>query len=214
MRLLVVVIILAVLFALPLAIFGDRFDNALEGPAAVRWLRAFGLEWAWAVGVGLILADLFLPVPATAVMAALGILYGPLAGGLIGGAGSVLAGSIAYALARVIGRRGALLLVGERDLARTQRFFTRAGGYAVAFSRALPLLAEVVACLAGLAGMRPARFLLALACGSLPMGLVFAALGYYGSDRPTLAIAISAILPLLLWPVARRLTSKPSGSEK
>lgn len=208
MRLFLIILLLSILFALPLAIFGDRFDRALEGPAAVEWLKAYGLQWAWAVGVGLMVADLFLPVPSTAIMAALGILYGPIAGGLISTAGSMLAGGIAYGLARLIGRRGALILVGERDLARAQHFFARSGGYAVAFSRALPLLAEVIACLAGLAGMRTARFVLALACGALPMGMVFAWLGHVGGDRPVLSVVISAAAPLVLWPVARRLMAE------
>lgn len=213
MRLFLIVLALAALFALPLAIFGDRFDSALEGPAAVSWLKSYGMEWAWAVAIGLIVADLVLPVPATAVMAALGILYGPVTGGLLGAGGSMLAGAGAYSLARLLGRRGALLLVGARDLVRARQFFLRAGGYAIAFSRALPLLAEVIACLAGLAGMPLRRFLVALACGSLPMGLAFAWLGHHGADRPSVAVAISAILPLLLWPVARRLigrTPKPA----
>lgn len=204
MRLVLILVALAVLFASPLLIFGERFDRAFVEQGGVEWLRGFG-AWAWAVGVGLLVADLVLPVPATAVMAAMGLLYGPILGGVIGGAGSMLAGSIAYGLSRSIGRRAAVFLVGERDLERAHAFFSRAGGWAVAIARPMPLLAEVIACLAGLARMGAGRFFLALACGSLPMGLAFAWLGYSGADRPVLAVAVSALSPLLLWPVARRL---------
>ena len=37
-------------------------------------------SWAWALGIALIWADLVLPVPQTAVIAALGIIYGTLLG--------------------------------------------------------------------------------------------------------------------------------------
>ncbi|HOB76636.1 MAG TPA: VTT domain-containing protein [Phycisphaerae bacterium] len=193
---------LGVLFAIPLAIFGEQFDRAFVERGGVEWLRGFG-AWAWAVGIGLLVADLVLPVPATPVMSALGILYGPIAGGLIGGLGSMLAGSIAYGLTRMLGRRAAVFLAGERDLRRSEAFFNRTGGWAVAVARPVPLLAEVIVCLAGLARMRPGKFFVALACGSLPMGMVFAALGHSGAERPMLALAISALAPMVLWPVAR-----------
>jgi len=204
MRLLLIFIGLALLFAIPLAVFGERFDRAFAQQGGAEWLRGFG-TWAWAVGIGLLVADLVLPIPATPVMSALGIIYGPVVGGLIGGAGSVLSGSIAYGLTRLLGRRAAVFLAGERDLQRAEAFFRRAGGWAVAVARPMPLLAEVIACLAGLARMRPGRFFLALACGSLPMGLIFATLGYAGSNRPLLALVLSGLVPLLLWPVVQRL---------
>lgn len=205
MRLLLILVGLAILFTVPLVVFGDRFDRAFQERGGVAWLQSYG-PWAWAVAVGLIVSDLFLPVPATVVMAALGILYGPVVGGLIGAAGSMLAGGVAFGLCRTLGRRAAVLLAGEQDLARTHAFFERSGGWAVALARPLPLLAEVVACLAGLARMPTSKFVLALAAGSLPMGLAFATLGYTGSNRPSLAVVASAAAPLLLWPVARRLT--------
>ena len=40
------------------------------------------------------MGDLFLPIPSTAVMSSLGLLYGPVWGGLIGGIGSVGSGVI------------------------------------------------------------------------------------------------------------------------
>ncbi len=128
--------------------------------------------------MGLLVSDLVLPVPATGVMAALGVLYGPVRGGLIGAVGSILSGSIAYGLCRLLGRRAAVKLAGEKDLARAEGFFDSAGGWAVALSRWLPVLPEAVACLAGLARMRALSFFIALACGSIPMAFAFAALGH------------------------------------
>jgi membrane protein DedA with SNARE-associated domain len=53
--------------------------------------------------------------------------------------------------------------------------------------------------MAGLARMPPLPFFAALVCGSAPLGFVFAAIGHAGGDHPVLAIALSAVLPPLLW---------------
>ena len=204
MRLLFIFLFLTFLFASPLLFVGDALDRWFDGPRGVEWLEGYG-RWAWGVGIVLLCADLILPIPATGVMAALGILYGPVVGGLFAAIGSCTAGLIAYGVTRLLGKRAARFLVGQRDLARAERFFDRSGGWAVALSRWLPLLPEVVACLAGLARMPAGRFVVALICGALPMGLTFATIGAAGADRPVLAIAISIIAPALLWPIAQRL---------
>lgn len=167
-------------------------------------MRGYG-RWAWAVGMALLCADLLLPIPATGVMAALGILYGPVLGGVLSAVGSCSAGLIAYGASRLLGHRGAEFLVGRRDLERAERFFDRAGGWAVALSRWLPLLPEIIACLAGLARMRPGRFIVAMICGTLPMGITFASIGAAGADRPVLAVVVSIAAPVILWPLAQRL---------
>jgi uncharacterized membrane protein YdjX (TVP38/TMEM64 family) len=145
------------------------------------------------------MSDLFLPIPATAVMAALGFVYGPLAGGLIATLGGFLAGALAYLLCRWFGRKAALRLLGPQDLADGERLFAKVGGWLVVLSRWLPVFPEVIACMAGLARMPPRAFFVALACGSAPLGFAFAAIGHAGADHPLLAILLSAGLPPLLW---------------
>ncbi len=204
MRLVLIAVGFAIAFLIPYLIWGDRFENTFSPERAIDWLRAYG-QWAWLAAIALLTADLVLPVPATSVMAALGIGYGTVLGGLIGAAGSFLAGTIAYLACRALGRPAARTLVGEKDLARGEAFFARSGGWAVALSRWMPLLPEVVACLAGLTRMPAGRFFAALACGCIPMALTFAALGHAQADRPAIAILVSAAAPLLLWPIASRL---------
>jgi uncharacterized membrane protein YdjX (TVP38/TMEM64 family) len=75
----------------------------------------------------------------------------------------------------------------------------------------LPILPEVIACMAGLTRMRLSHFSLAMACGCLPMGFTFAIIGHSGVDHPGLALALSAAVPPLLWllvrPIIRQKTS-------
>ena len=79
------------------------------------------------------------------------------------------------------------------------------GGWLVVLSRWLPLFPEEVACTAGLAKMPLPLVGLALVCGSLPLGLVFALIGSLGVSSPLSALALSVVLPPLLWLGARRL---------
>jgi uncharacterized membrane protein YdjX (TVP38/TMEM64 family) len=164
----------------------------------VAWLGNFD-RWAWAAGVALLLSDLVLPVPGTMVMSALGFVYGPAIGGAVAALGSFLSGTLGYTLCRLLGPRAALRILGEKDLARGERLFSTMGGWLVVLSRWLPLFPEVIACMAGLARMRALTFFAALACGSLPLGFAFAAVGHAGADYPMLALAFSAFAPPALW---------------
>ena len=195
LRLAAVVLALAVLVGLPFAIWGDRAWIAFSGEAAGEWIRGFG-AWGWAAAVGLIASDVVLPVPSTAVMVALGIVYGPWLGGLIGAAGSFLAGCIGYWLCRALGPETARRLAGAKGLEAASRLLERWGVWLVAASRWLPVLPETVSFLAGLARMPFGRFAAALAAGVVPLGFTFATVGYLGADYPVLTIVVAAILPL------------------
>ncbi|MDB6070196.1 MAG: DedA family protein [Verrucomicrobiales bacterium] len=174
-----------------------------EGEGARRWLVVYGREWAWLAGALLLVSDLVLPVPATAVIGGLGYVYGGLAGGLLGAAGSFLSGLVAYEGCRRWGMRAADRVLGAADRVRAERIFAGGmGGWLVALSRWMPLLPEMTACMAGLTGMERGRFYAALGCGCVPMGLTFAYIGATGVERPGLALGLSAGLPAVLYGVA------------
>ncbi|CAN5163250.1 hypothetical protein BH23VER1_BH23VER1_16690 [soil metagenome] len=213
MKLLLIFFILAVAVIVPYLIWGAGMEETFSGEAAIGWLRDHG-RWAWAVGIGLIISDLFLPVPATAVISALGYLYGPLVGGAFGATGSFLSGALAYQICLRIGRKAAVKIAGEKDLAKGERLFAEAGGWVVALSRWTPILPEVVACMAGLTRMPAARFYTALACGSVPLGFAFAAVGAAGVESPVLALSLSAAIPAVLWLAASRVLRPQPGREK
>jgi uncharacterized membrane protein YdjX (TVP38/TMEM64 family) len=203
MRLLRLFLILTAAVMIPFVVWGDRFEAWFTGDAAVSWLRQLG-PWGWLGGIGLLIADLFLPVPGTAVMSALGFLYGPWTGGAVSALGSFLSGSLAYGLTRWIHPRWATRLAGASELGKYHDLFARSGTWIVALSRWLPVLPEVVACLAGLSRMPARSFFFALACGSLPLGFAFAAIGAAGQQNPALALALSAVVPAALIAIARR----------
>jgi uncharacterized membrane protein YdjX (TVP38/TMEM64 family) len=202
MRLFWIALALAVLLCIPFLLWGEGFTQWFSGETAVRWIRGWG-QWGWLAIILLLMSDLFLPIPATAVMAAAGYVYGPWIGGLLSACGSICAGLLGYGLCRAFGERAALRLVGERELREHAARFRRQGGWFVAASRWLPLLPEVITCLAGLTKMPAPSFLAALACGALPMGFVYAAIGASGQEHPGIAVGLSLLVPPLLWAAAR-----------
>lgn len=210
MRLYVLIFAVVALTLVPVLVFGDEIDEHFAGEEGLRRLEQYG-EWAWLVGIGLIVCDLFLPVPSTAVIAGLGMMYGPWLGGLVGGVGSTLAGLVAYAGGRWVGRPAVKLFIGDADLAKLSRFFARNGLWAIALSRWMPLLPEALCCLAGTARMRPRPFLAALACGSFAMGFAFGFLGVSYLDNPTTGLVLSAAIPLAVWPPVHYLMKRPSA---
>ena len=207
LRLLALVLVLALVVGAPFLLWGDRVEAVLSIGGALEWMRGTG--WGWAAGMGLIVADIVLPIPSTAVMAALGILYGPVLGGLIGGAGSMLAASVGYWLCRAIGPHLAERLAGRAGMDDVRRLFDRWGFALVALSRWFPVLPETVAFLAGLVRTPFPRFLGALAAGALPLGLAFATAGHLGAETPLAVLAASALAPVLLWLAIRRLIAAP-----
>jgi uncharacterized membrane protein YdjX (TVP38/TMEM64 family) len=187
----------------PWLIWGEAFERSFSLAGTLTWLRDLG-PWAAAAGVGLLVADIALPIPSTIVMSALGATYGFGVGGLLSILGSMLAGLTAYGLARWAGRPAAIWIAGEDGLVRTEELFARGGAWLVLTSRWLPILPEAVACLAGLARMPFRTFFWALMVGSVPLGLTFAWVGTLTEDREGLALALSAGLPIGAWLLSQR----------
>lgn len=213
-RLLLIVFALIAISIVPFLIWGGQIEEDLSRLGAAGWMQSFG-GWAWAVGIGLIASDIALPVPSTAVMGALGIIYGPWLGGAISALGSVVAGLLGYGVCRMIGPRTAERLAGIEGFAQARVLFDRWGGWLVAGSRWLPILPETVSFLAGLTGMRFLRYFGALVCGAVPLGFAFATAGHLGADNAIVTLLICAVAPLGLWLAVRQfLNRKATNSPK
>jgi uncharacterized membrane protein YdjX (TVP38/TMEM64 family) len=193
MRLLIFPALLFGLTALLGWTLGDRLVFPESFDDVVVWLRSHG-AYAWAIGGGVILADALLPVPSTPAMFSMGIIYGPLVGGAVCGTASVIAGLAGFGATRMLGRRGALYLVGEKDLERTEAFYDRWGLYAVVLGRAIGGPAEWAVILAGLSRMPFGKVLGALILGGFVSGIVMASLGAVAVAQPLSAIAITLAL--------------------
>jgi len=203
MRLVVLVIGAALLVSC-----AGRMSTTDEITAVVSRLRDYD-AWAWALGIGLIWADLILPVPQTAIIAALGIVYGTVIGGLLGSFALITSGLLAYFLMQTSARRLLVWLVGKRSMDKMGVFFNRSGAWAIVLTRSLPYsIPEAIVFLAGLSGMPVERFLAAVILGSVPTAFVFAGIGEAWADEPVLALAVSYVLPIILLPAVLRMMRK------
>jgi uncharacterized membrane protein YdjX (TVP38/TMEM64 family) len=199
MRLLTLFLVLAAVVLITFFIWGDSFMTIFSERGAIQWLTNYG-AWAWATGIVLLISDLFLPLPATLIMSAIGYIYGTVVGGLINTAGSFLAGALGYWLCRLVGGKVARRILGEKDFERGKNLSDKEVGiWVIVLSRWLPVFPEVISCMAGLTRMSAARFHTALLCGSAPMAFTYAYIGHTGVAYPTLAIALSAGLPPVIW---------------
>jgi uncharacterized membrane protein YdjX (TVP38/TMEM64 family) len=178
-----------------------RIPTPQEANDAVLTLRQYE-SWAWALGIALIWADVVLPVPQTAVIAALGIIYGTLLGALLGSLGLITGGLLGYVLMLTSARRYVQRFVGRQSLHKLERLFDQRGAWAIVLTRSLPYsVPEAMAFLAGLAGMPTGKFVAALTIGSVPTAFVFAAIGAGWAHHPILALAVSYVLPIFLLPI-------------
>ncbi len=173
-----------------------------EANDVLLMLREHG-SWAWAVGIVLIWADLFLPIPQTVVISALGIIYGTVLGGLLGTLGLITGGLLGYGLMLTSARRLAQRFVRPRSLHKMDSLFERSGAWAIVLTRSLPYsVPEATVLLAGLARMPIRKFAAALTVGSVPTAFAFAAIGAGWADQPIVAVAVSYVLPIVLLPIA------------
>jgi uncharacterized membrane protein YdjX (TVP38/TMEM64 family) len=184
--------------------------TAQDANDAVLLLRKYD-AWAWAVGIALIWADVVLPVPQTVVIAALGVVYGTVLGGLLGSLGLITGGLLGYVLMLTSARHILRRFVGRQSLDKMESLFERGGAWAIVLSRSLPYsVPEAIVFLAGLAGMPMRKFAAAVAVGSVPTAFVFAAIGAGWAEQPILALMVSYVLPILLLPVALFLMRRSS----
>jgi uncharacterized membrane protein YdjX (TVP38/TMEM64 family) len=201
MRLVFLMVTLAVFFLLGWWAFGEGLEEAWNVERLADRFEA-ARSWAWLAGILLLIADLLLPIPGTVVMSALGAVYGFWIGGLISAIGAMLAGMFGYGVGRFFNEEFAKRWLGEEDFEKGRNLFKKSGAWVLATSRALPILPEVLSCMAGLLRMPFGKFMVALACGSVPMGFLFAWIGTVGREQPAWGLAFSLGVPALLWGAA------------
>jgi uncharacterized membrane protein YdjX (TVP38/TMEM64 family) len=168
------------------------------------WLNHGGV-WAAALGVGLLVADVVLPVPSSLVMVAHGALFGVTGGTLLSLAGSTGAAMFGF----WIGRRGGSLLerlVTTEERARADLLLERWGALAIIVTRPVPLLAETVAIMAGASRLGWGRALLAALAGSLPPALLYALTGAAVANFQSTSLMFAFVLLItgIFWAVGRR----------
>lgn len=167
------------------------------------WMKQGGVLAA-CLGVGLLIADVVLPVPSSLVMVAHGALFGVVLGTLLSLLGSLGAALFGFA----IGRRGGRFLervVSPEERARAEYLLGRWGALAIIVTRPIPVLAETVAIMAGASSLGWSKLALASLAGSLPPALLYALTGAAVASFGSTALMLVAVLLVagLFWMAGR-----------
>jgi uncharacterized membrane protein YdjX (TVP38/TMEM64 family) len=163
-------------------------------------------SWVVALtGVGLLVADVVLPVPSSGVMIAQGAVFGL----VVGAALSLVGGTAATAAAYLVGRRGRGLverLVSPEQQRRAEAYLDRHGVWAIVVTRPVPMLAETVGILAGTSRITLRSAVLAGAVGNVVPAVAYAAVGAYTATLVSGLLVFVGVLLVggVVWVVQRR----------
>jgi 3-dehydroquinate synthase len=209
LRLLLILALVAVAVPLiPFLAFGTRLDHAVA-----RWLDPLPAPPVLAaIEVGVLAADLLLPVPSSMVATLGGAHLGVVIGTACAWLGMTAGAMVGWWLGHTAGAASLASLTADEQerLARQQRRF---GPLAVVLSRPLPLVAEAAAIMAGATGMGWREFLLAAGSGNLAIALVWSIAGAMGRDADSLQWMLigSLVVPVVItWLTLRRNLQTPS----
>lgn len=211
LRLLLILALAAIAVPLvPFLAFGARLDHAVA-----RWLDPLpAAPMLAAIEVGVLAADLLLPVPSSMVATLGGAQLGIVVGTVCAWLGMTAGAMLGWWLGRTAGAASlSRLTADEREqLVRRQR---RYGPLAVVLTRPLPLVAEAAALMAGAAGMGWREFLLAAGGGNLAIALVWSVAGALGQQADSLQwvlVGSLAVPVVITWLALRRNVQSPSST--
>lgn len=187
--------------ALLFVFWGDYFEELLK---ADSFNSNFKYSQAWFIALCLMISDLFLPIPASAIMTAVGTKYGLFTGFAINFLGLLFSGLTAYGVARLLNRKNISFICSQSEIEEYGQFFNKYGGFSIIISRALPILPEVTSLMAGFVKMNFKQYAISLTLGSAGVSLFYTWLGHTSSQEPLWGIAVAVCLPLILWLIVQK----------
>ena len=153
------------------------------------------------VVVLLLFADLFVAMPTLTIMLLSGFFLGPVVGSGFSITGLLLAGFTGYGLSYYFGDPVVKLLIKDvRERDELVDAFRQHGVVTILLSRAVPILPEVSACMAGLTHMPKRKFIPAWLASTVPYAIVAAYAGSISSSSaPQPAIYTAIGLTAIFW---------------
>ncbi len=164
-----------------------------------------GRGWAALIGGGLLVADVFVPVPSSVVMIAHGAILGIWVGFLVSFFASIAGAMLGWWLG--CNCQGWVLKhVSKTEQQRATLLVENYGVFAVVISRMLPIVSETVSIMSGLSGMSWKRFLVASALGSVFPALIYAIAGAVSTDivSGSVVAAVVFVIAIVSWIISRK----------
>jgi len=157
-------------------------------------------------GILILVADVFLPVFNSMVMAINGKIFGLWGGATLSVIGSLGAVILGYLLG-VGGKNWEHKLLNPKELEQANHLITKYGALALIVSRPIPMLAEALTIVAGLNGFGLKRSLFYSMIGILPVSLAFAMMGDTTEAGVKGFVAV-IVTSTLFWLIGQRLVDK------
>ena len=140
-------------------------------------MRSLG-AWGVLASIALMILHSFVPFPAEFIALANGMVYGPLWGTVITWVGAMLGASIAFWLARRLGRPFVERMVSRNDWRVLDDWAAVNGWQVVLISRFIPVIAfNLINYAAGLTGLSWWRFIWTTGVGILPLTTLMVVMG-------------------------------------
>lgn len=171
----------------------------------IRWLLSSAQSMSpWVIfgTVALLLfADLFVAIPTLTTIILAGFFLGSVFGALAALLGLFAAGIGGYVLGSIFGERILQWVIKKpEEIIDARRSFNQHGFITILLSRALPILPEVSACMAGITKMPFLRFFLAWSISTIPYAVIAAYAGSISTvDDPKPAIMTAIGLSTFFW---------------
>lgn len=188
---------------------------------AIRaYISSYGI-WAPFASVLLMVSQVVIaPIPASVIQLANGVVFGIVGGSLLNLIGQMAGATIAFFIARSLGRSTVERLAGRVDEnGIIEHWIDRWGGRALLLVRMIPgMPSDFVSYLMGLTPMGARRYLTVSFIGYIPQSIAYAWLGDYATDWFWWIVlggfGVSAVIALIVWSIQRYRTKPASPKLK
>ncbi len=194
-----VIVIMASFFALTFVLV--NMTGILSIEQIKDWAKELSPYYAGIIVVILLFSDLFIAVPTLTVITLSGYFLGFQNGAIASFIGLTLAGVTGYGLSTVFGERVLGFLIKKEKARQEAKITFRQHSFImILLSRAMPILPEVTACLAGMTQMKFSKFIFAWAISTIPYVSIISYAGSVSSiENPKPAIFAAIGILVTLW---------------
>lgn len=170
------------------------------------WLQSRGILPA-VIGVLLLVADIWLPIPSSIIMTANGAIFGVLIGTTLSITGSLGASLVGFGMGRA-GSNILRRLVTTPEYEASESLLRRWGMTAIIVTRPVPILAETFAIMAGASSLSWTRFTMAAIAGTSPAAFIYALAGAKATDVGTGILIFPLVLLLsgIFWWIGHKMS--------
>ncbi len=207
------VLLLGILFAVITTIFVIALVYKLDWVLSPELYLTTPSLLSFTLALSLLAADAFLPTPSSLVMLVSGVHFGPFGGSLLSITGLMLGNMIGFLVARSA-NEWLKKKFPEEARKNAKAYWKQWNGFALAFSRPIPVLAESILFLSATTKISFTAAMTYCLIGVVPMAIVFNLIGYFALQTSWLVPILSIIFfTVLIYWISQKTASKRLGNK-